>query len=512
MADLNEWLSVDYPNGGGSTIVNLTIQPNYDGDRTQRLKIQGLKKTVFVDVEQSVANTEEIDREYFYIHFEEPNGIFYIQTYNTDWGNELDIDYSFDGVNWVNKKVVKRQQFALGDNKKIYLRNNTKSLSYNNVRYILYLIDRAKVGGNILSLSDMKTGAFAHLFYNNTKLTDASNLILPDYVEMNCYLDLFRGCTNLQYPPQLPATTLAYGCYSYMFYNCTNLQYTPELPATELAENCYNEMFSGCSSLINAPQLPVTELAVDCYNGMFANCTSLINAPQLPATTLTDGCYFQMFANCTSLINAPELPATTLANSCYSYMFMYCTSLINAPELPATTLTKLCYSGMFMDCTSLINAPELPATTLTDYCYEIMFSGCTSLINAPELPATTLAEYCYKSMFNGCTSLINAPELPATTLTYYCYKSMFEGCTSLVNAPELPAIKIGSSCYNYMFKDCINLQYIKILTEKQDLVQYECFGWTQNVSPTGTFVKKKGVTFLTGVSGIPDGWEVIEID
>ena len=303
MADLNEWLSVDYPNGGGSTIVNLTIQPNYDGDRTQRLKIQGLKKTVFVDVEQSVANTEEIDREYFYIHFEEPNSSFKIEPFRGDDATfVLDIDYSFDGVNW-EKKLVNRYQptFTLGNNKRIYLRNNTKTLNSDvkDTTYQIELKNRAKVGGNILSLAEDNN--FAHLFRYNTYLTDASNLIFPDYVERNCYASMFIGCTNLLYPPQLPATVLAEHCYESMFTECTNLQYAPELPATTLGNGCYENMFSGCTSLVTAPDLPATNLAIFCYRRMFYACTSLVNAPQLPAKVLQNSCYSYMFNGCTNL-------------------------------------------------------------------------------------------------------------------------------------------------------------------------------------------------------------------
>ena len=60
---------------------------------------------------------------------------------------------------------------------------------------------------------------------------------------------MFEGCTNLVYPPELKATTLATGCYQGMFKNCTSLEQAPELPATTLVSNCYREMFYGCSKL-----------------------------------------------------------------------------------------------------------------------------------------------------------------------------------------------------------------------------------------------------------------------
>ena len=99
------------------------------------------------------------------------------------------------------------------------------------------------------------------------------------------------------------------------------------LPATALSVNCYNQMFRGCTSLTIAPKLPATTLAANCYLGMFRGCTSLTAAPELPATTLVESCYMYMFRDCTSLTTAPKLPATTLVYNCYSFMFRGCTSL-----------------------------------------------------------------------------------------------------------------------------------------------------------------------------------------
>ena len=270
---------------------------------------------------------------------------------------------------------------------------------------------QCSVYGNIMSLVDeqnfatattLADDAFSSLFYENTKLTDASGLLLP-------------------------ATTLAEGCYSGMFYGCTGLTAAPELPATTLADYCYRWMFNGCTALTAAPALPATTLAESCYIGMFYNCSSLTAAPALPATTLAKNCYGEMFKGCTGLTAAPELPATTLAEGCYSGMFSYCTSLTAAPELPATTLADYCYRWMFRDCTGLTAAPELPATTLAKACYSNMFYGCTALTAAPALPAATLAEACYGSMFKGCTNLSSVTCLATDISAEYCTTDWLSG-------------------------------------------------------------------------------------
>ena len=182
-------------------------------------------------------------------------------------------------------------------------------------------------GNNFFGQTDLtgKNWTFYQLFYNNTRLVDASNLMLP-------------------------ATTLAGDCYRYMFQNCASLTAAPELPATTLAGNCYMSMFMECTSLTTAPELPATTLASYCYYGMFRTCTSLTTAPELPATILADSCYSNMFTGCTSLTTAPELPATTLDNSCYTYMFNDCSNLNYIKAMftitPSTTYTSNWVKGV----------------------------------------------------------------------------------------------------------------------------------------------------------------------
>lgn len=116
---------------------------------------------------------------------------------------------------------------------------------YGNIMSVLY-------GDNFAGQYDL-TGidtAFSYLFYHNTNLVDASNLILPaTTLASQCYLGMFGGCTSLITTPELPATTLASQCYGSMFNGCTSLITAPELPATTLCDWCYSEMFKGCTSL-----------------------------------------------------------------------------------------------------------------------------------------------------------------------------------------------------------------------------------------------------------------------
>lgn len=191
-------------------------------------------------------------------------------------------------------------------------------------------------------------------------------------------------------------------------------------------------------------------------------------------------------------------------------LFQDCEKLRDASKLilPALTINKGCYIYMFLGSSLVVTPTILPATTLADYCYQNMFAYCTSLTTVPILPATTLTPSCYNGMFERCEALTAAPELPATTLAGLCYNSMFQGCTALTQAPELPATTLPADCYGYMFCGCTNLNYIKCLTTNPS------YGFTTNwvigVAATGTFVKKAGVTWPSGVDGIPSGWTVVE--
>ena len=183
-------------------------------------------------------------------------------------------------------------------------------------------------------------------------------------------------------------------------------------------------------------------------------------------------------------------------------------------DLEQTTLAKYCYYYMFSGCTGLTSAPELPATTLANSCYHFMFNGCTGLTSAPELPATTLASHCYRNMFQNCTGLTSSPELPATTLKPFCYCYMFQNCIGLMSAPELPATTLKTQCYAYMFQNCKNISIIKIHFTAWNIstIDGKTNGWVNGVASIGTFYKPTALPEEYGISKIPTGWTVVNID
>ena len=116
--------------------------------------------------------------------------------------------------------------------------------------------------------------------------------------------------------------------------------------------------------------------------------------------------------------------------------------------------------------------------------------------------------YAYQ-LFKG-SKIVDASNLilPATTLSNYCYQQMFMNCASLTTAPELPATTLVHRCYQQMFANNTALNYIKCYAE--NVSAYNLDMWVKSVSPTGTFVKKAGVEYPIGNSGIPSGWTIQE--
>ena len=208
------------------------------------------------------------------------------------------------------------------------------------------------------------------------------------------------------------------------------------------------------------------------------------------------------------------------SNPCYVYGNMM--SLIDEDGFATnTTLTEpftffhLFQTSDYEPDNNILNHPSkdivLPATTLTPYCYDGLFADAPNITRAPELPATTLAEWCYSEMFSG-TGITTAPALPASTLADACYSDMFMNCTNLTTAPELPATVLAEGCYSSMFAGCTSLNYVKCLAT--DISADFCTtSWMWNVAPTGTFVKAAGIEdWTTGEDGIPEGWNVENID
>ena len=194
-------------------------------------------------------------------------------------------------------------------------------------------------------------------------------------------------------------------------------------------------------------------------------------------------------------------------------------SNFNGAEDSFPSSTNWQFSYIFANNTTLLSAADLllPVKNLTGYCYNGMFNACTSLTAAPNLPSTNLANGCYENMFGFCSSLVTAPDLPATTLYQGCYANMFDNCVRLRNVSILPALNLTTQCYWRMFNQCVSLNNIKCLATNGTIVNTPAdnvdptYQWTNGVASTGIFYKSAGISWHSGIDGIPSGWTVIEV-
>lgn len=440
-------------------------------------------------------------------------GVMQLGTYQT-------LEYSLDGNTWLPLDTT--TTVNLNDGQEMYVRGKLTGNNTSSDYTQFFITGDVSLKGNINYIwnyenpnAPLYNYCGYGLFRASPGITDVSQLVLPSTTLSNyCYSSMFNYCENLVKAPKvLPATTLATNCYYQMFYNCNSLTEAPKLPAMSLANYCYYQMFYGCTSLTTAPELPATTLGSECYDSMFYNCKSLVNAPKtLPATTLVNWCYDSMFEGCTSLEEAPQILATTLALYCCNEMFKDCTKLKSVTEtLPATAMRNSCYSSMFKNCTSLTKAPKILAEDSDSSCFYSMFEGCSSLKEVPEMTLYVGSTWACFNMFKNCTSLT---EVPITfnirqTASSGCNEA-FYGCTSLEKSPTIIGT-FAETCMQQMFLNCSKLNYIKCLCSGYKPAT-ATNNWVYGVSPTGTFVKKTGVDWEIGDNGIPNGWEIIEVD
>ena len=228
---------------------------------------------------------------------------------------------------------------------------------------------------------------------------------------------------------------------------------------------------------------------------------------------LPEWAFSRLFSGCSTILNVSEdfLPASKMSLRCYFRLFEECSNLQNAPQLPSNDLAEGCYAMMYVLCTSLHTHPDLPAEEAKKECYRLMFRDA-GIVTPPAINLTEVAEGCCRQMFMRCMNLKTAPALNAElymTSPTYVYHAMFSGCSSLEVAPELNNYIVPTLCYNEMFKDCSSLRYIKCLRVNGSGSFKD---WVSGVASEGKFVKFNVWNASIGVNGIPDGWEVEELD
>ena len=417
-----------------------------------------------------------------------------------------------------------------------------------------------------LPAMSLAQGCYDSMFYQCTALTTPPSLPAT-VIKDSCYYQMFSLCISLETSPSLPGENLENHCYERMFQNCLKLTQAPVLNCTTLVDNCYKEMFSGCTALnyiksmategtINsdgtAPlalqnwlngvsstgtfEKPAAAVYVtDSPGGIPANWTVVnIDEPtQEKYMTIT------VDDNAGSTTISPKItgsiPSLNLQyrinNGDWTDFIVGTTADIKVVAGDAVQWKGMNTGGLSVDSSNYLNfaisgnpvalsgnimslidgigdALEIPG----DYCfYSLFMNSNIKTVSSDFLPATTLTYACYRDLFHNCQNLTQAPSLPATTLANNCYHGIFYRCTSLTTAPVLPATKLISGCYGFMFAYCNSLNYVKCFATEGITIPNALLNWLYGVASSGTFVKPAGVTYETGVHGIPQGWTVEEI-
>ena len=246
-----------YNDSNAPTWVTDLFFENYVGDvksAIQGVKVNGTALTPDANmaVNVRVPNDYQVDYSRQYLTFEAlESGTF---TFSTNA-----LQYSMDGgTSWTTLASGTASPTVAAGSRIMWKQTG---LTSNNGIGKFSATGRFNVSGNVMSLYygdnfagqtnlTGKASAFRELFYQNTNVVDASNLILPaTTLATSCYRSMFGGCTSLVAAPELPATTLAVHCYRSMFNSCAALVTAPALPAKYSADYCYESMFSSCKAL-----------------------------------------------------------------------------------------------------------------------------------------------------------------------------------------------------------------------------------------------------------------------
>lgn len=230
-----------------------------------------------------------------------------------------------------------------------------------------------------------------------------------------------------------------------------------------------------------------------------------------------------MFQGCTSLTTAPTITLSgPIQNAVCAYMFQGCSSLTKVEgtfSISDFSSGSQHFAYMFMDCTLLTEIPTFVITTQKagSGCYCGMFQNCKTLTSIPSELTSNLTSFngwqTYMDMFNGCTNLtgkLPAGLLPAETAASYCYQRMFKdtGITGMEDGAMALKTFAGSGCCSEMFAGCKNLASVYcVATNPSTTYTYTWLnGAGTDVQGEKTFTQKTGVTWPSGVSGIPEGW------
>ena len=440
------------------------------------------------------------------------------------------VQYSKDKINWttINFDTTSPYNITMNEGEKVYFRNDSGKFNYhdgnsNDYHTSITCSQTNNVGGNLNSLLDytnidsvtLPIGAFNGLFNGNSKLIDASNIVITHttLVEFS-HADIFRNCSSLTGVPDLShITTLGYGSLSGSFAFCSSLVTPPDfLSLVNTGERSgLSWGFHDCTSLTRTPLFPnLTTVGYLGLNQCFVNCSNLTAGADLSSvTTLGTKGLERMYQNCSSLSSAvtPTLSSWDtnksiqwlngvassgiLYNNCsvtipigvngiprgwtevkpsqVEYFYVEnlddgTNSISGENNLKLTTsvnsgtLTKTIeYSKDKISWITLNLSSTTPTTIAMNVGDKIYFRNTSGTWNTINSYTKFTCTYNF-SVGGDITSLLDYRVDNLQTLPNYCFRELFSPNTHLINSHNLILPSITSDyCFRSMFSGCSSL-------------------------------------------------------
>lgn len=159
--------------------------------------------------------------------------------------------------------------------------------------------------------------------------------------------------------------------------------------------------------------------------------------------------------------------------------------------------------------------PDYTFTDGKDYTY-YMHRNDSYIKDASQLSAnfiynTTQSTRFLAYDFYNCSALTAAPAYVRPPKQFRDSGSSFRNCPLLTTAPEYVVESPSQlSVIGNAFSGDTSLNYIKCLAKGTNISAAN--NWVKGVAATGTFVKHKDSTWVTGLNGIPTGWTVVDAE
>lgn len=395
-----------------------------------------------------------------------------------------------------------------------------------------------------LPATEIKERAYKSMFDGCSSMVESQD-VLPAIVCPTSGYERMYASTAIVEAPEISAQTAGLRSFCQMFLNCKTLQKTPSVLLPKVMNASWvssstrfgvaHQMFQGCSSIEEPPILCATTLGIATYFQMFNGCSKLRRIPDLPSPLQLDDVTCQeMFQGCsslTSIMNFPTVLGKTRSSGGFQALygiFRNCTSLTEVPPVLNISGTHgSAFSNMFNNCKLLKNPPMFVFLAGSSQGFGSLFTH--TFANNPSLEeysfhssVTGCALNTFAGTFSNCSNLKRVNNFPAlgrnATITTCedAFKRTFLNCTSLEESPII-RIKVTPGSYrvtnffNEMFKGCTSLKKIYWLsTNPMTTANNINTNWVAGVPSGGTFYKSADATWEDefGPSAIPEGWNV----